>query len=419
MTASSGEEAEGAAVAHVDHLHVARCRRAATRAARPPPRSRTRRRACRAAPAWCRAPGRRTSAAARPRSPRPRRPGFPPSAAPPPPRHARSSNAGNTKAQNHRHPERMRATPHAPRSPRRWPASSSGSRSSPSTRTARSQVRWLSPTWSSDTDSGATPSSDGEVPLQPDRHVAQPDRAVPGVEQRPGDDADRVGEVDEPRARRGPPPGELGDLQHERHGAQRLGEPARPGRLLSHAAEVERPRLVPVPRRLPADPELDEHRGRAVDPVFGVGGPPDGRLVPVRPHDPRGHRPDRGQPRLVGVDQDQLGDLRREPPEPVGELGRVGGAAADDRELHENAFTFAPDCATWHATSPAPSGSSSRRHRRALVDRDRAARLEPAAGLAGRSPSAARRARRPPRPCASRLGGGAFGSGTAESSSWV
>ncbi len=193
----------------------------------------------------------------------------------------------------------------------------------------------------------------GEVPLQPDRHVAQPHRAVPGVEQRPGDHADRVGEVDEPRAWRGPPPGELGDLEDERHGAQRLGEPARPRRLLPHAAEVERPGLVPVARRLPADPELDEHRGRAVDPVVGVGGPPDGRPVPVRSHDPRRHRPDHGQPRLVRVDQDQLGDLGREPPEPVRELGRVGRPAADNRKLHENAFTSAPVCATWHATSPA------------------------------------------------------------------
>ena len=40
---------------------------------------------------------------------------------------------------------------------RAWSASSSGSRSTPSTRTARSQVRWLSPTCSSSTRSGATP----------------------------------------------------------------------------------------------------------------------------------------------------------------------------------------------------------------------------------------------------------------------
>ncbi len=232
--------------------------------------------------------------------------------------------------------------------------------------------------------------------------------------------------------------------QHERHGAQRLGEPARPGRLLPHAAEVERPRLVPVPRRLPADPELDEHRGRAVDAVFRVGGPPDGRLVPVRAHDPRRHRPDHGQPGLVRVDQDQLGDLRREPPEPVRELRRVGRPAADNSEfhaasrappddvrwaaigtpnahprlVHENAFTSAPVWATWHATSPVPSDfSSGVTVAHISIDTgQRGWNRQPGLGSitfggSPRSPLAAA--------SASRLGGGAFGSGTAESSSWV
>ena len=144
-----------------------------------------------------------------------------------------------------------------------------------------------------------------------------------GVEQRTGDHPHRVGEVDDPRAWRGPPPRELGDLKDERYGAQPFGEPAGPGCFLPHAAEIARPRLVPVPRRLSADPELDEHRGRPVDPVRGVGGPPHDGLVAVRPHDPRRHRPDHGQPRFVGIHQDHLGDLRREPAKPVRELGRV------------------------------------------------------------------------------------------------
>ena len=40
-----------------------------------------------------------------------------------------------------------------------WPSIKPGSRSSPSTRTARSQVRWFRPTWSRATRSGATSSS--------------------------------------------------------------------------------------------------------------------------------------------------------------------------------------------------------------------------------------------------------------------
>ena len=42
----------------------------------------------------------------------------------------------------------------------------------------------------------------GEVALEPDRNVAQPDRPVPLVEQRLGDEPGRVREVDEPSSRR-------------------------------------------------------------------------------------------------------------------------------------------------------------------------------------------------------------------------
>jgi hypothetical protein len=99
---------------------------------------------------------------------------------------------------------------------------------------------------------GSHPQCVGEAPLETDRHVAQTDGAVPGVEQRPRDDADRVGEVDDPRVR-----GQLGDpagdVQDNRHRAQRLGEPARAGRLLPHAAACQRQRLVHVPGGLSTD----------------------------------------------------------------------------------------------------------------------------------------------------------------------
>ena len=63
-----------------------------------------------------------------------------------------------------------------------------------------------------------------------------------------------------------------------------------------------------LPGGLAADPELEQDRARARR-------CPSSRLsvqltrgrVPVRAHDPGRHRPDRGQPALVGVDQDQLG----------------------------------------------------------------------------------------------------------------
>ena len=113
----------------------------------------------------------------------------------------------------------------------------------------------------------------GEVALEADGHVAQPDRPVPGVEQRPGDDADRVGEVDDPRVGRGPLPGAFGDVQHDRHGAQCLGEPARPGGLLADAAAFQRPGLVPLPGRLAADAQLEQHRARPVQALVQAGRP--------------------------------------------------------------------------------------------------------------------------------------------------
>ena len=67
-----------------------------------------------------------------------------------------------------------------------------------------------------------------ELPLEPDRDVAQTDRAMTGVQQRPGDDADRVREVDDPRAVRGPLARAFGDFEHYRHRAHRLREPTAP-----------------------------------------------------------------------------------------------------------------------------------------------------------------------------------------------
>ena len=212
--------------------------------------------------------------------------------------------------------------------------------------------------------------------------------------------------------------GPLGDVEDDRHGSQRLGQATCAGRLLPDAAEFERPRLVPVAGGLPADPELDQHRRRAVHAVFGVGGPAHGRLVAVRAHDPRRHRPDRGEPGLVGIDEHDLRHARREPPEPVRELWRVRRPAADHRQLHVNARTSTPACATWQATSRPDSGVSSG----VIVAHASVDTAGSAGGIGspgtGRSPSAARR-------LAGRggqrrdVGGGAFGSGTADSRSCV
>ena len=49
-----------------------------------------------------------------------------------------------------------------------------------------------------------------------------------------------------------------------------------------------------------------------------------------------------------------------QPGDPVDKLGRVGRASANDSEFHPNAFTSAPDWATWQAASwPSAMGNSS------------------------------------------------------------
>ena len=91
----------------------------------------------------------------------------------------------------------------------------------------------------------------GHLTLDVDRHVAQPDGAVPGVQQRLGHHPHRIREVDDPRVRSRAATRQLGQLQDDRDGAQRLGESAGAGRLLPDGAEPQGERLVHQSRRLP------------------------------------------------------------------------------------------------------------------------------------------------------------------------
>jgi hypothetical protein len=82
------------------------------------------------------------------------------------------------------------------------------------------------------------PEQTGEEPLEPDRDVTQPDRALPSVQERSGHNANRIREVDQPgrwrhRRHRGR------DVQGGRHRAQCLGEASCTGGLLTDAAELE------------------------------------------------------------------------------------------------------------------------------------------------------------------------------------
>ncbi len=131
------------------------------------------------------------------------------------------------------------------------------------------------------------PEHRGEQPLVTDGHVAEPDRAVTRVQQCPGDNADRVGEVDDPCVLLSPFPDPGGHIEHDRHGAQRLGETARAGGLLADAAAFQWPGFVPVPGCLPADAQLQQHRAGPVHGRVQVGSPGHGGRMPVTGHDPR------------------------------------------------------------------------------------------------------------------------------------
>src|SRR4029453_16826175 len=175
----------------------------------------------------------------------------------------------------------------------------------------------------------------GEAALEPDGRVAQPDRPMPPVQEGLGDDADRVGEVHEPGPGGAPAHGLFGQLEHDRDGAQGLGEAARPGRLLADAAELQRQGLVHQAHGLPADPELDDHEVGPVDGLLAAAGP----VETTAPAGPGQHAPgqagDHVQTLGVDVEQDQLVDRQAGPPggEALDQLRGVGAATPDHRDL--------------------------------------------------------------------------------------
>jgi hypothetical protein len=112
----------------------------------------------------------------------------------------------------------------------------------------------------------------GQAALERDRHVAQTDRPVPGVEERLGHDPHRVGEIHDPCAGGRSARRELRQLEDHRNGAQRLRESAGPGRLLADGVEAEGERLIDQAGGLTADTQLHEHEAGAVDRGGGIVG---------------------------------------------------------------------------------------------------------------------------------------------------
>lgn len=162
----------------------------------------------------------------------------------------------------------------------------------------------------------------GELPLEADGDVAQADGLVPGLEQRARDDADGVGEVDDPGVRVGAPD-PLGDVEDHRDGPERLGESAGAGGLLADAAALQRPGLVLLTGRLAADPQLEQDGVGALDPGVEVGGGDDLPRVVLLGEDTAGESADQVEPLGGGVDEDEFGDGQgvAQPREAVDQFG--------------------------------------------------------------------------------------------------
>src|SRR5262249_3983546 len=175
----------------------------------------------------------------------------------------------------------------------------------------------------------------GDLPLNADCDVAEADGPVVGVAERTSDDADGVGEIDDPgvgcelgHARR--------DLEHHRHGPERLRQASGSRRLLADAAARKRDRLVAEARGLTADAQLHQDERRAVQcAVELVGDEQASFKAGRREHPPREPADDLAP---LGIDVLEY-DLAK--PDAVAltrqagdQLGRVRRPSADDGELH-------------------------------------------------------------------------------------
>ena len=208
--------------------------------------------------------------------------------------------------------------------------------SAPPMRTPRIQVRWLSPTWSTTTSAGGTPSREANWRWNPIATLQRPTARWP---------ASSSARVTMPTgfvksmihaSERGALADAVGDLEHDRDGAESLAEAARTRRLLADAPAGQRDRLVREPRRLAADTDLDEHEIGAVERAVEIAGDEELAVEALAGQHPPGHAADDLATLGVDVVQDELGHvdavaLAREAGD---ELGRVGRAAADDRDLH-------------------------------------------------------------------------------------
>ncbi len=181
---------------------------------------------------------------------------------------------------------------------------------------------------------------DGEQPrelaLEADRDVAEPHRSVPLIQERLRHHAGRIREVDEPGARGATARGELGELEHHRHGAEPFREPSGTGRLLTDAPEPERDGLVDEPGLIATDAQLHDHEVGALERFVTVGGEREPAAPSHLREHPRGETPHDLEAARGDIEQGEF--VYRQPlaapGEPLDEFGGVGAPSADDRHLH-------------------------------------------------------------------------------------
>ena len=165
------------------------------------------------------------------------------------------------------------------------------------------------------------------------------------------DDADRVGEVHDPRAGCRSTGDLLGELEQHRHRPKRLGEAAWPRRLLADRAELVGQRLVDQSSLLAADAQLDQHEVGAVERLRPVAGDRQLARPTTAAEHPPGQSADDLAPLGIDVEQRQLvgGQSGRAPRDAVNELRGVGAAPTHDRDLDAHS-----DSTLWATREDAP-----------------------------------------------------------------
>ena len=135
----------------------------------------------------------------------------------------------------------------------------------------------------------------------------------------------------------------MGDVEHHRHGSQRIGDTAGPRRLLPNHVEIQRNVFITAPLFDATHPHGGEDEVRTLQRRLQLGMGSHGRHVGESDGELLEDGGDRGQPTLVDVVEGYLGHPWR-PLVANQRLPHIRGAEsapAEDRELHAT-MTFLP-----------------------------------------------------------------------------